>query len=408
MGLSKKFLLVTFGLAVAMLTGGSDALAARGNSGGSGASNPLQSVVNLQRSSLLVLDDQGKERYVLRPDQPMVPASTLKILTALLAIEHWGLDYRFQTDFYLDKKRQLWVKGYGDPFLISEEIDLIAAQLKKAGVKSINGIGLDTSYFAKNITIDGKANTTSPYDAPVSTIAANFNTATFVKSEKTGLKPAEPQTPVTPVVAELAADLPDGEYRVNLMEPERGPRYFAEILQAKLLAKGVAVSPTIVEGVVPRGSRKIYRHFNSHRLSEVLTAMLKVSNNFIANQLFLMMGAQTMGAPTNLAKSQTYALKRVKELFGWEKFDIAEGSGLSRRNQMSARQLVELLQKFKPYRHLLPSSHPSIHAKTGTLRDVSCYAGYIESGKDWAPFALLINQPVENNLRYRLAQYLAN
>ncbi len=51
-------------------------------------------------------------------DEPFVPASVTKIVTAWLAMEVLGGDYRFKTRFYLDDKRVLFVSGGGDPFLI--------------------------------------------------------------------------------------------------------------------------------------------------------------------------------------------------------------------------------------------------------------------------------------------------
>ncbi|MGF1546922.1 MAG: D-alanyl-D-alanine carboxypeptidase/D-alanyl-D-alanine-endopeptidase [Thiotrichales bacterium] len=371
--------------------------------------SPLDSVSGLKRSSLLVLDQHGNEKFSVRPDEFMVPASTLKIMTALLALEHWGRDFRFHTDFYIDKKKFLWIKGYGDPYLISEEITRIAARLKKAGVKRVSGIGVDGSFFAKSISIDGRDRSLSPYDAPVGAVSANFNTVFFINDPVNGVSSAEPQTPLTPVVHELVQEYSDfGEQRLNLGDPNRVPRYFAELLRAKLGAIGVTVGEPIKLGAVPKGSKRVYRHFNRHTLQEIVRGMLKASNNFIANQLFLMLGAQTYGAPANLDKSQRYAAERIRAIFDWEEFDMVEGSGLSRRNRFTARQLVTLLQYFKPYRDLMPSNQRSILAKTGTLTNVSCYAGYVESGKDWAPFALLINQPVERGLRYRLARYLVD
>lgn len=110
----------------------------------------------------------------------MVPASTMKILTALAAIRHWGLAHRFHTDFYLGKDGRLWVRGYGDPYLVSEELDRIVAALRTRGVRKIAGIGLDDSYFDPALTISGRSASNNPYDAPVTALAANFNTVNIV------------------------------------------------------------------------------------------------------------------------------------------------------------------------------------------------------------------------------------
>ena len=75
---------------------------------------------------VLVMDEKGNELVAQNADKPFVPASVTKIVTAWLAMEVLGGDYRFETKFYLDDKRVLYVRGGGDPFLISEELAPLA------------------------------------------------------------------------------------------------------------------------------------------------------------------------------------------------------------------------------------------------------------------------------------------
>src|SRR4029434_11077224 len=82
-----------------------------------------EKVAGLAPSGLvLVMDEKGNELEPQNADQPFVPASVTKIVTAWLAMEVLGGDYRFQTRFYLDNKRLLYVRGGGDPFLISDAL----------------------------------------------------------------------------------------------------------------------------------------------------------------------------------------------------------------------------------------------------------------------------------------------
>ena len=81
---------------------------------------------------VLVVDGKGNELVAQNADEPFVPASVTKIVTAWLALEVLGGDYRFETRFYLDDKRVLYVRGGGDPFLISEELALLATDLVAA------------------------------------------------------------------------------------------------------------------------------------------------------------------------------------------------------------------------------------------------------------------------------------
>ena len=69
--------------------------------------------------TVLVMDEKSNELVAQNADQPFVPASVAKIVTAWLAMEVLGGDYRFETRFYLDGDRKLYVRGGGDPFLIS-------------------------------------------------------------------------------------------------------------------------------------------------------------------------------------------------------------------------------------------------------------------------------------------------
>ena len=83
---------------------------------------------------VLVMDEKGNELVAQNADKPFVPASVAKIVTAWLAMEVLGADYRFQTRFYLDGDRVLYIRGGGDPFLISEELAQLASALVLIGV----------------------------------------------------------------------------------------------------------------------------------------------------------------------------------------------------------------------------------------------------------------------------------
>src|SRR5258707_1821116 len=115
---------------------------------------------------VLVMDAKGNELVAQNADEPFVPASVTKIVTAWLAMEILGGDYRFKTRFYLDDKRVLYVRGGGDPFLISDELGPLATKLAAAvGKKPIAGIVLDASYYPSNLRIPGIEDTDEAYNA---------------------------------------------------------------------------------------------------------------------------------------------------------------------------------------------------------------------------------------------------
>src|SRR3954462_3163701 len=67
---------------------------------------------------VLVMDAEGKELVAQNADEPFVPASVTKIVTAWLALQVLGADYRFETRFYLDSRPGLYVHGGGGPVLV--------------------------------------------------------------------------------------------------------------------------------------------------------------------------------------------------------------------------------------------------------------------------------------------------
>jgi D-alanyl-D-alanine carboxypeptidase/D-alanyl-D-alanine-endopeptidase (penicillin-binding protein 4) len=166
---------------------------------------------------VLVVDGAGAELVAQNADEPFVPASVTKIVTAWLALETLGGDYRFETRFYLDDKRVLYVRGGGDPFLISEELSQLAKELlAKIGKAPIAGIALDASYYPANLRIPGIEATDEAYNALNSALAVNFNTVYAVRNGD-DVRSAEKQTPITPIaVAQFRAQVPGGSTRISL------------------------------------------------------------------------------------------------------------------------------------------------------------------------------------------------
>ncbi|MDH3608086.1 MAG: D-alanyl-D-alanine carboxypeptidase [Gammaproteobacteria bacterium] len=367
------------------------------------AGSPLDTLKTLPSSSLLLVDENKQVLQTKNAEQLYIPASTIKVLTSLIALDHWGNDYRFKTDFYFDPvTSSLWIKGYGDPYLVSEELDIIVNKVKQEGISELDGIGIDNSYFSKTMTIDGQGNSLNPYDATLGATAANFNTIN-IRVYENSISSSETQTPLTPLANELAKGLSIGTHRINLGDAEYGPRYFSELLKAKLNLSEIPTDALFQSGRIPSTAVLLFTHQNSKTLEHVISSMLEFSNNFIANQLFLALGAEIHDSPANLEKSQAVVSDYIKNNFNWTDYIIIEGAGLSRQNRMSALQLIDILDKFKAYRHLMPAQTQDIFAKSGTLKNVSTYAGYINRNDSWTPFAIMINQRVSFKFREEVA-----
>jgi D-alanyl-D-alanine carboxypeptidase/D-alanyl-D-alanine-endopeptidase (penicillin-binding protein 4) len=342
-----------------------------------------EKVAALSPSALvLVVDADGKELVAQNADQPFVPASVTKIVTTWLALQVLGADYRFETQFYLDNRRVLTVHGGGDPFLISEELALLATELVAAiGKKPIAGIMLDSSYFPADLRIPGVEDTNKSFDTLNSALAVNFNTINAVRRGNK-VESAEKQTPLTPLaISQFRARGPNGRGRISLnQEPAVGLQYAGELLAAFIKQAGGSVSGKIVAGSVPAGLAPVYVHRQSRTLSEILRELLHGSNNYIANQIFLEMGAKSLGGPVSLEKSVAVARKMLAAHDLADAIQLEEGSGLSRGNRFTARGLAEVLKLFAPHAGLMESSKGASY-KTGTLEGVRTLAGYANSAK---------------------------
>ncbi len=367
-----------------------------------------ETIARLAPSGLvLVLDDDGNEIVAQNADTPFVPASVAKLVTAWVAMEALGGDYHFETPFYLDEERVLYVRGGGDPFLVSEELALLAPRLlAEAGREPFSGLVLDASYYPEDIRIPGTERSDEAYDALNAALAVNFNTIHAIRNGRT-VRSAEEQTPITPLaISQFRARGPDGRGRISLPQddPAVGVRYAGELLGAFIERAGGRVGGPIAVGTVPEGLAPIYVHRQSRDLSEVLRLMLLGSNNYIANQVFLEIGAHRLGGPVSLAKS----LRVVRQVLAndglGDAIHLEEGSGISRENRFTARGLAEVLDRFAPHADLLRSTEAGSRYKTGTFSGVSTLAGYARTTtRGDVRFVISLNEGA-GRLRFRLLQ----
>ena len=352
---------------------------------------------------VLVVDAKGEELVAQNADQPFVPASVTKIVTAWLAMEVLGGDYRFETRFYLDDKRVLYVRGGGDPFLISEELAPLAADLvAKIGKAPIAGIVVDGGYYPSNLRMPGVEDDDEAYDAPNSALAVNFNTVYAVRSGAK-VRSAEEQTPITPLaVALFRAKGPDGEGRISLgRDPAVGLKYAGELIGAFIERAGGAVHGKVSLGSAPEGLEPVYVHRQSRPLSAILAELLRDSNNFTANQVFLELGGRRLGGPVSLEKSLAVANEMLAARGLAQSIHLEEGSGVSRDDRMTARALAKVLDLFAPHAELLHGHDGGLN-KTGTMAGVRTLAGYADTSSH-GRVRFVISAPGEDSeMRYRL------
>ncbi|WP_173273322.1 D-alanyl-D-alanine carboxypeptidase [Thiosulfatimonas sediminis] len=381
----------------------------------------------LHPAALLIANEQGHLLYADNIEQALVPASTTKLITALLALQHWGAEHHFHTDFTVYSCTEvqaincarLEIGAFGDPFLVSEEwaiiAEYLAAQLKAQGITQIQSIHLANQWFDEPLNMPGAERSLNPYDAINGALVANFNSIN-VRKTLTGWESAEPQTPWTrsaqTIVENAGLSLKIAqEERINTGQNYRlNQQYALELLQTLLQQNGIAaqIGEQPLSSANPQSMRFRYRHFNRRNLAEMIRPMLKYSTNFIANQIALNLAAEIYGAPASAQSVQKLYQQKLAQQFAWQEDEVRffDAAGLSRDNRINARQLYQVLQAFAPWRELLPEVEEGVFAKSGSLLGVSTLAGYFKHQQQWLPFVFMSNQKVPYRFRNQLAKSL--
>jgi D-alanyl-D-alanine carboxypeptidase/D-alanyl-D-alanine-endopeptidase (penicillin-binding protein 4) len=345
-----------------------------------------------------VADVSGRILDGCNLERPLVPASILKIATTSAALEILGPAYRFRTDFLLDPQQNLFIRGYGDPSLVSEEILLIAEQLHRQGLDRVGQVFVDASAFALEHQVPGQESSDNPYDAPVGPLSVNFNALPFAK-EGFRISSGESQTPTLPLMEDLGRTYPTGHYRINICTrgcdaDQRMARYAGELFVALLRRQGIIVGGYGGLRPSPAQARLIHTHISRQDLREITRSTQKHSTNFMANLVFLACGARRFGYPATWNKAREAVHQQLALQIGQEADALVqiEGAGLARENRVTVKAMLELLRVFRPQRDLLRKEQ-DVLVKTGTLTGVYTLAGFLPGGE---AFVILLNQPVNN------------
>ncbi|MCG8333504.1 MAG: D-alanyl-D-alanine carboxypeptidase [Proteobacteria bacterium] len=369
-----------------------------------------QEIVTIDPACAVALNDEsGKRIIAYNPDKLMIPASIVKIVIAQAAYDLLGKDFRFKTEFYTDRNYRLAIKGWGDPFLVSEEINLVSEQPQIKRLPVISEILLDSSAFSSDVQIPGTSNSLNPYDALNGALVVNFNTIFVGRTHAGVVYSAEEPTPLTSLAIEKANSIPPGKKeRINLTEnPAESLAYVGQLFSKFFVAADIPVtSKKLTRTIVKEKDwQLIYRHHSSRSLTFIFEGLMKYSNNFIANQIFLVIGAEKMGYPASLSKSRKVLQTYLKNKWGFANADMVldEASGISRKNRMTAGQMMTILETFRENSGLL-SGKNNLKIKSGTLTGVYNYAGYIQTESGIRPFVIITENAV--NQRDKLLKLL--
>jgi D-alanyl-D-alanine carboxypeptidase/D-alanyl-D-alanine-endopeptidase (penicillin-binding protein 4) len=351
----------------------------------------------IRNGAYAVADLQGNIIEGCNIDTPYVPASILKVPTALAALSILGPEYRFKTRFYTDAQDGLYIQGFGDPLLTSEEIKSIFAELKQRGLRQVNTIYVDASNFALEYQSPGSEFSDNPYDAPIGPTAVNFNSVPVRVTQAGMVLSGEENTPMLPIMTEFAIDIPPGSWtRINICRGRCNAnremaRYTAQLFRALQQEAGIPGQGHLSLKQVPPEAKLFYEHRSSKNLQELTSSFLKYSSNFISNLVYLAVGAEKFGWPATWSKADRAVHQELERQLGQQTAAALihkDGSGLYRGDRVTARAMMEVLRAFRPHAWLL-RKHLGTPSKSGSMKGVWNYAGYLVDGK---AYVILLNQ----------------
>jgi serine-type D-Ala-D-Ala carboxypeptidase/endopeptidase (penicillin-binding protein 4) len=394
----------------------------------------------------------------------MNPASNVKLFTSAAAIGILGKNFQLRTAVYADSVTydgvvigNLYLKGFGDPLLSTNDLDSLARILVLSGIKRITGdIIADNSYFDDKFwglgwTWDDEPDPDAPFISPLTVNSGCVSVTAFSDSSKVFLslnpvtsfirgvntanvardsiqRPFKLRRPVQDrpnvIIAEGDLDaFASVEQKLSIRRPDL---YAAQLFSEALQRHSIIVQEDVASGTTRTSSRQIAAF--AHTLDTVVTAMNKVSDNLSAENLLKVLGAVRYGIP-GTAKNGCYVVNSFLSSLGIDttRCEFVDGSGVSRYNLVSAEIIVQLLTtmyRWNSYFSLFAASLPAagvdgtlssrmtstsaagnVFAKTGTLNGVSCLSGYAKTKDgELLAFSIMMQNFLTSSSSYRQAQ----
>jgi D-alanyl-D-alanine carboxypeptidase/D-alanyl-D-alanine-endopeptidase (penicillin-binding protein 4) len=400
------------------------------------------------RTGVAVCDGEGRLLYEHRAREAFVPASNLKVLTAMAVLDGLGADFEFRTVFRLRSGR-LAVEASGDPNLISDTVHApevvfgaVAAGLQQLGVTSIGGIDLDAGTFTgpsrpatwpQDQLYTYYCAPTGPFVLEQGTLAVAIEAAAQAAEASVRLAAPPADVPLRGSI-EIIGKSKDAAYgaldlgdavRVNGRFPRSSPpvtirsavrdpaRWYEAALRKSLADAGIAIGEA-----AEVGDRVVYEHRSN--LEQAVLRMLEDSSNFDAEQCVRVLGAKIRNDGSlagGLAAMKAQLEKRLGTVPAG--VVIVDGSGLSRENLVTPGLLVVALYASHGgpggavLRECLPVAGASgtlsdrftgtnlvgrVRGKTGWIRGASSLSGVVEradGGVRW--FSILMNYDRRKN-----------
>ena len=333
-------------------------------------------------SGFYVYDTDARSRRVLfdrKEGKRRKLASNTKLFTTATALHRLGAKRRIETRVHVRGningkgrlKGNLYLVGGGDPTLGSSEINSLAKQVKRAGIRRVSGkLIADDKVFDRKRGVPDSGFGPSPYIAPLSGLVYGGSTYATDPALEAGAK-----------------------------------------LRAKLKKRGVKVGGRVKVRKTPKRARgrAPVATVRSPTIAALAEATNEPSNNFYAEMLLKRLWATPTRKGTT--KGGTRAVERFARARG-SRVDAKDGSGLTDGNRAAPRDVVRLLSAMRTHKakqafyESLPRAGKEgtldqrmegtaaagrCRAKTGTITGVSALSGYCKAGRGKVAFSLLMN-----------------
>ncbi len=427
-----------------------------------------ESPTDAQWSVHVVEKNEKKTLFQHAPNRRLIPASNVKLPICAAALLRLGATFTYQTRLYITGQQSgnhldgnIIVVGQGDPSIggrfnggdITYLFRQWAVKLKQANITSVSGdvIGVDDEFDDERIGLNWHPDDyVEWYAAEISALSFNDGCIdVIVKGASRAGRPAsitfDPLTKYMSLKGGVRTVASRNAERGTVFKREPGSRilqisaairpkrqwtrwasvpnptlYFVTVLKETLEKEGIRISgkPGDADEIKPISNPETWREIavhNSPPLSQLVEVCLKNSQNLYAEHFFKTVGAKEYGVGS--LQTGAAAVKDILFRHGCD-FDrqyLADGSGLSRENRLSADALTNVLQAINqsPFAEELNEALPlagvdgtlerrmrgtgaykHVRAKTGTLSGVRALSGYIyaKSGKTYL-FAMIANGP---------------
>lgn len=392
--------------------------------------------INKDSVSVSVKDvTTGKTVYKLNDKKSSMPASTLKLVTLSASLDTLGKDYKYSTKLYKNTNNELFLVLSADPFLSSSDLKYLIKTAKDKNIISPKNIYIDDYIFdnkewGEGWQWDDDLNPLMPKfssynldknlldiiispttkDAPANIYVTKFYPVTFMNLITTGSKndiKISRNNHISPDIINAEGTIKEQtKKQIPINHPKR---YFILRLEEAIRDQKMDYYGNFTQKKLPKSNVYLVAQVD-RPIEDVIEPVLTNSSNFVAETVFKTAGAKF----TNNTGSLEHSLQMLRAYFDKLKLDysdlkIVDGSGVSKNNIVTSDFMSEFLVKRADdtdFIKSLPTSgegtlsnrmlyfKDNLHAKTGTLSDVSCIAGYItsRSGKTYA-FDIMINDP---------------